>query len=462
MLTTDDILKATGGELIAPASKRFSGVSTDTRTVDKGQLFVALKGDRFDAHDFLTDAFQRGASGVVVEKGRAADVVIPAGKAVIAVTDTLRALQDIAAYHRRSMEGLVVVGVTGTNGKTTTKEMLASILSVKGPVHKTTGNLNNEIGVPLTLLGLKKEHWAAVVEMGMSGMGEIARLAEISAPVVGVITNIGPGHLEKLGSLEGVAKAKGELIDALPPDGKAALNLDDARLRDMIIRRRDRTVTFGLRPGASVTATAIVDTPSGVSFKLTAPGGSVTVTLPVLGAHNVENALAASAAATALGFGVRDIKHGLERFSPAKMRMEVTEVSGAKVINDAYNANPASMAAALNALAAMREYRRVAVLGDMLELGGGAAKAHFEAGRLAGSEDLSLLILMGKNAPDAARGAVEAGMDERRVFVASNHEEAAGILADRLRQDDVVLVKGSRGMKMERVIEALKTRRRVA
>lgn len=456
-MTLDDILKATGGRTLTSGPVSFSRLSTDSRSVGVGELFVPLVGARFDGHVFIKECFEKGAAGALCQKGKKVSPVD--GRTLVEVDDTLRALQDIAHYIRKRRTDLLVVGVTGTNGKTTTKEMLASVLSVRGPVLRNTGNLNNEIGLPLTLMELKDEHWAAVLEMGMSGFGEIARLAEIAEPHVGVITNVGPAHIENLGSLDGIAKAKGELIAALPAEGKAVLNLDDPRLQGFVAENRERAVTFGLRPGANVTADEVDETLRGVSFRLITPGGSAHVTLPVMGAHNVYNALAAAAAAWSMGLSVDEIKEGLERFSPVKMRMELVEVAGALVINDAYNANPASMAAALTALASIKDGRRVAVLGDMLELGDAAGKAHYDTGRLAGSEGLALLVLVGERAEDTARGAVEAGMAEENIVVASSREEAASVLSGKLRPGDHVLVKGSRGMKMEKVIELLRAGR---
>jgi UDP-N-acetylmuramoyl-tripeptide--D-alanyl-D-alanine ligase len=459
LFKTEDILKATGGVLVSSGPRSFARVSTDSRTIGKGDLFVPLVGARFDGHDYIPECFEKGASGALFKKGM--QINAPEGRALIEVSDTLRALQDVAHYIRKKRADLIVVGVTGTNGKTTTKEMLSSVLSGRGPVLKNEGNLNNEIGLPLTLMGLKEEHWAAVLEMGMSGFGEIARLAEIAEPSVGIITNVGPAHIQTLGSLEGVAQAKGELISALPEGGKAVLNLDDPRLQRLVEENKGRAVTFGLRPGAAVTAHDINESSEGVSFRLITPSGSAAVKLPVMGVHNVYNALAAAAASWALGITVKEIKDGIERFSPVKMRMEVVDVAGVKVINDAYNANPASMAAALTAMASVRDGRRIAVLGDMLELGGASEKAHFDVGRLAGAEGLALLVLIGERAQDTARGAVEAGMAPEGIMVVSGHEEAADALLDKLRPGDHVLVKGSRGMKMEKVVELLRARRAV-
>lgn len=457
---TEDILKATGGYLIQAGPKAFSGITTDSRKAGRGELFIPLVGERFDGHEFIPSAFENGAAGCLTGSGRS--VSAPDGRAILEVRDTLQALQDIASFVRSTRSGLQVIGVTGTNGKTTTKEMLASILERQGPVLKNEGNLNNEIGVPLTLLRFEKEHWAAVVEMGMSGFGEIARLAEIARPTIGVITNIGPGHLEKLGSMEGVAKAKGELVIGLPEDGIPVLNADDPYLQRLIEREAGRAVTFGLDPGATVTACNVTESGGVVSFRIKTPEGEADVRLPVMGTHNVYNALAAAAAARCAGMSLADIVAGIEGFRPAKMRMEVVEIDGAHIINDAYNANPASMAAALTALAGVKDGRRIAVLGDMLELGQTAAKSHYDAGRLAGVGGLSCLIVMGGYAAETARGALDSGMESDRVIVAAGPDEAAMSLSERLRRDDTVLVKGSRSMKMERVIELLRSRRMVA
>jgi len=457
LLTLENIIEATGGRALTECPKRFKGVSTDSRATAKGELFVPLSGERFDGHDFIEDVLKKGAAGSLVQAGRKTGAV--KGGCLIEVPDTLRALQDIAAWIRRSRRDTLVIGVTGTNGKTTTKEMLASVLSVKGPVLKNEGNLNNHIGLPLTLMGLRPEHWAAVLEMGMSAEGEIARLAEIAMPSVGIITNIGPAHLLGLGSMDAIVRAKGELVDALPDDGRAVLNSDDPYLKGLIEKNKGRAVTFGLGAGATITAEDIRESVDGVSFKLVMPGGRAAVSLPVMGAHNVVNALAAAGAAWCAGMSVSDIKAGLDSFSPAKMRMEVVEVGGARVINDAYNANPASMAAALTALASVKDCRRIAVLGDMLELGDAARISHHNVGRLAGAEGLSLLVLMGAHAEDTAEGAAEAGMDEDDIVVASGPEEAAAAVAGRMKRGDCLLLKGSRGMRMERIIELLKHRR---
>ncbi len=454
MIGLDDILKATGGRQLRPGPEKLVGVSTDSRSVRPGELFVPLIGPRYDGHDYILPAFESGAACSLVQKGR--PVNAPGSGCLIEVSDTLRALQDIASYLRRSRGDMPVVGITGTNGKTTTKEMTASILGVKGPVLKNEGNLNNEIGLPLSLARLEPSHWAAVLEMGMSAPGEIARLAEIAAPTAGVITNVGAAHLESLGSVDAVTKAKAELLEALPDDARAALNADDPMLKPYVERMGPRAVTFGLSGGAMFTARDISETDSGISFTLVSPDGRAGVGLPVHGIHNVMNALAASAAAWILGLGTLEARAGLEAFSPAGMRMEVVRYGGITIINDAYNANPASMAAALSTLASFKCNRRMAVLGDMLELGGSAADSHYNVGRLAGAQGLSLLVLMGDNSGDTAKGAADAGMPDRDVVLASDADEAAAAVLSRISEGDCLLIKGSRGMRMERIVDTLR------
>jgi UDP-N-acetylmuramoyl-tripeptide--D-alanyl-D-alanine ligase len=452
----EQIIKATRGKLLQEGKNVFSGVSTDSRSIKSGELFVPLSGEHFDGHDFIEQAVKSGAAGALVEEGK--DIHQP-GFTLIEVADTLRALQDIAHFVRMSRPELPVIGITGTNGKTTTKEMLASILARRGPVLKNEGNLNNHIGVPLTLLELKEEHWIAVIEMGMSAPGEIDRLAKIAAPQTGVITNVGPAHLDVLRDLAGVAKAKGELIAALPPEGTAVLNADDPYLKTAASEFKGKTLSFGLGRDAQVFATEIEEKQKGMSFRLKAPGATVLIKLNFIGSHNIYNALAAAAAALSLGMTAEEIRGGLEECRPAKMRMQEEMIDGVRVINDTYNANPASMAAAISALAAMKGGRKFAILGEMLELGSTASRSHFDTGRLAGASGVYMLVLVGEHAPDAAQGAVEAGMPEENIFIAAGPEKAASIAAEFLKPGDVALVKGSRGSRMELAVERLKAGR---
>jgi len=452
-LSVNDVMESTGGVLRSGGGGMVAGVSTDTRTLTEGFLFVPLVGERFDGHDFLEDAVKSGAAGVLVEAGRRFE---PAGECfVVEVPDTLLALQSIASFVRRMYPDKKVVGITGSNGKTTTKEMLASIMDLRGPVLKNAGNLNNHIGLPLTLTGLNESHWAAVLEMGMNAPGEIARLTEIAMPDVGVITNVGQAHIGMLGSVEAVARAKAELVEGMGEGGIPVINADDPNLSWITEGLGGRAVTFGMSEGADCTAEDIVSGPGGVSFRLVMPDGVAETNLPVMGQYNVMNALAAAAAAGELGFSVEDCSEGLAKFTPPPMRMQVLDAAGVRLINDAYNANPSSMAASLTALFMYPALNKIAVIGDMLELGEKAAEAHRNVGRLAGSGGLSFLVVMGEFAREVVEGALEAGMDPRDVLAAATHDEAAYAVMSRVKEGDAVLVKGSRGMRLEDTVKKI-------
>lgn len=447
------IAEITGGRVFPEGAKRaVVGFSTDTRTLQEGDLFIPLRGENFDGHDYLLQAAQRGAAACLSEEV-VADLPIP----VVRVADTLKALGDLAAALRLALTG-PVIAVTGSSGKTTTKEMLAGILSLTAPGLKTEGNFNNLVGLPHTIFRLKpEEHRWAVLEMGMSARGEIARLAEIATPQIGIITNVGAAHLETLQGLDGVARAKGELFAALHAGGTAVINADDERVKAIPVANGVRRLFFGLAPGAQVRGEEIVPAGEAVSFKLVLPQGVFPVHLSTPGRHNVHNALAAAAAAHAVGVDPDIIVRGLEQFRPTKGRMEtVVLASGITLIEDTYNANPLSVKAALTALDEMGgEGKRVAVLGDMLELGTEAAALHREVGEAAAAR-ADHLILLGEMAAETAAGARAGGMAPERVQLAATHEEIAALLLKLVQPGDRVLVKGSRGMRMEKVCAALK------
>lgn len=439
-----------------------SGFSIDSRTIRPNEVFVALQGPRFDGHDFIDPVFQRGAAGAVVS--RTAFQLRQKEWApfyrhhfLILVDDPLAALQAMAIWHR-SRFGLPLVGVTGSNGKTTTKEMTASILSRRGPVLKNEGNFNNHIGLPLSLLRLREEHQAAVVEMGISQKGEMRRLCEMARPTVGLITNIGPAHLEFLGDLAGVAKEKGELFEAIGRSGIGVINRDDPYLRPWETRLAGRW-TFGIDSDADVTAGAIEQRAAETRFTLhlNRTGEAAEILLPILGRHQVYNALAAAAVALALGLGLNEIREGLEQFRPVALRTEILKIRGVTILLDAYNANPASMKAALQMLASYRPEgnagRKIALLGDMLELGGSAEAAHREIGAWAAQAGVDLLIAVGARAGNMAEGARQAGMTS--AFVHPDLESAQRFLQEIMKEGDCLLIKGSRGMKMERVLAGL-------
>lgn len=432
------------------AHGEINGIATDSRTVAPGELFVALRGPSFDGHNFIAAATAKGAQAVLCDH-----LVAEQSLPQIVVADTLRALGDLAALWRHRFH-LPVAAITGSSGKTTTKEMLAAILSRSAPGLKTAGNFNNLIGLPLTLFQLTSTEQWAVLEMGMSERGEIARLTEISAPTVGVITNVAPAHLLTMKSLGGIARAKGELFAGLHPGGVAVINLDDERVAAIPVANGVQRRTYGLTAGAEVRGEGIRPEGAEVRFVLHAAGEVRPIRLPVAGRHNVSNALAAAAAALAMGRTLDDIVLGLETFLPVKGRMETHLLSdGIVLIEDTYNANPLSVKAALTALDEMGgSGERIAVLGDMLELGESSPALHHEIGVFA-AEHCDRLFLLGTESQEIAAGARQAGMAKDRVTPCVSHAEAAQSLMKSRRPGDRILIKGSRGMQMEKITAEL-------
>ncbi|MFO7768110.1 MAG: UDP-N-acetylmuramoyl-tripeptide--D-alanyl-D-alanine ligase [bacterium] len=435
----------------------FTGVSTDSRTVRKGDLFIALKGERFDGHDFVGEALRRGAHAAVVDEEwlTSQDRRAVRGKPLIGVPDTLEALQELARYHRRRM-GIPLIGVTGSNGKTTTKEMTASVLGGRFRVLKSEASFNNHIGVPLTLLRLRRAHEAAVLELGTNHPGEIAELCRIAAPSAGIITNVGPVHLEFLGDEEGVARAKGELADAIGRDGFLVLNADDERVMGLASRTPARKVTFGFSEGADVRPEGL-ELRGGAFARFLLRGERVRLRVP--GRHNVHNALAAAAAGFAMGCEPAEVREGLESYRGTAWRGELVRTGGLLVLNDAYNANPVSTARALDLLAEWQNgkpRRKVAVLGDMLELGEAAPEAHAEAGRRAAAAAVDLLVAVGSHAEEMARAAEASGLDAERIETGRDVEGAWSVLQQRLRSGDLVLLKGSRAVGLEQLVDRLR------
>ncbi|MFQ5735350.1 MAG: UDP-N-acetylmuramoyl-tripeptide--D-alanyl-D-alanine ligase [Thermodesulfobacteriota bacterium] len=443
-----------GGRLIRGGDAVAGGVVTDSRKECRGAVFFALRGPNFDGHRFIADAFARGAVAAVVdEKGAAAQ---PACAAIIEVDDTLSALGSLAAFVRRGFAG-PVVAVSGSAGKTTTKDMTASILGRSRKVLKTEGNRNNLIGLPLTLFGLDGSHGAAVVELGISEPGEMERLAAIARPDVALITNIGRGHLEGLGSLEGVARAKAPLFGCLEEKGVMVVNLDDPWVVSIAGTMRN-AVTYSLKGAADVRVRRCTEAGlAGTTVTYVVRGRDVTVRLSAPGLVNVMNGVAAIAASLPLGAGEKDVEEGLGSFVPAKGRMEVIRAGGAggvAVLDDTYNANPESVAAALDTLRKAGG-RKVAVLGDMLELGPSSRDEHREAGRLAGTLGIEVVVAVGSYAADLLEGAASAGA--REVYGFNSREEAAAALGGLIKRGDTVLVKGSRAVGLEYITDWLKT-----
>lgn len=442
----DEIASATGGRLVqsGPAGP----VGTDSRRLQPGMWFLALVGENFDGHDFLPHALAAGCAGVIASrapKGWTAGLVL--------VPDTLRALQELASWVREAYPG-VVVGVTGSAGKTTTRAMAALALEGLGPVHQTEGNLNNLIGVPLTILRAPLAAAAWVLEMGMNHLGEIWRLQEIGRPTVRLITNVGAAHLEGLGTLEGVAKAKGELFAGARAGDICCVNLDDPRVAAMPIPAGVRVLTWGQHRDAEVRLTdAVVDNEQLVTrFRVEVGDQAVLGQIRSPGLHLARNATAAVAVAVAARAPLEGLGRRLGRYEPVGMRNRVeTRADGVRVLNDAYNANPMSMAASLRALSEIRGGRRVALLGDMLELGASEAASHREVLELALSLGLDLIGVAGPRFGEAARAlGVEA-----RVILAPDATALGERMRGTLHARDVVLVKGSRGVAMERALAAL-------
>jgi len=455
--TVADIAKATGGLLLAgDPTVKIRAISTDTRRIAPGDCFVALRGDRFDGHDFVVAALDRGARAVLVD--RSLDLGARTG-ALIRVDDTLRALGELARAHRARF-AIPVVGITGSNGKTSTKEMLAAILGQNRSILKNPGNFNNLIGVPLTLLELEESHEAAVIEMGINVPGEMARLVEIAAPTLGLITNIHPAHLEGLGSTAGILAEKGALWRGLGAAGVAVVNGDDEALvafaRDLQVRQ----VTFSTTSAEA--DVHLVESPrisaDGIDLRLRAAGQTLALRLPLLGGHQALNALAAAACAHALQVPLQAIRSGLEAYRPVAQRMARIDLpDGTHLIDDTYNANPKSIMAAVDAIEAVRgEHPLILVLGGMKELGPQAAELHRQVGRHLAKVGPALLVTYGEFGSEYLAGAREqagAGFWGRH---AESHAEALDILRQRWIPGAWVLVKGSRSMTMEKVVEGLR------
>jgi UDP-N-acetylmuramoyl-tripeptide--D-alanyl-D-alanine ligase len=460
----EEILKATGGRLLQGEEKTsFRGISTDSRTVAEGELFIALKGERFDGHHFAIEALKKKAGGVIIEEDKVRDIRWNGYRpsAVIAVKDALHALGDIARERRRKF-GTPVVALTGSNGKTTTKDMISACLETTFPVLKTKGNLNNLIGLPLTLLNLTEQERIVVLEMGMNVPGEIRRLTEIAEPDVGLITNIERVHLEGMGSLERVREEKGELFRKMRQDGTILVNQDDPRVIDLASEFRGQKITFGIDHPAEVMAKEIrLQGVGATSFTLMMEGVTLEITLPFLGSHFVPNALSAIAAASLFGIELDKVKEALEHLSPSPMRMEVLRPKeGVTLINDAYNANPRSMELALEILSEMKgKGRAIAVLGDMLELGEYSVEAHQDIGQKVKELSIDFLLALGEEAPVLVESAMRHGLNSEKARIAESHTEAISILRKMVRDGDWILVKGSRRMGMEKIAEGLMERR---
>jgi len=460
ILTIEEVLKATGGKLLqGERNTFFHGISTDSRTLTEGELFIALKGDRFDGHHYAVEVLEKKAGGVVIEEDRVEDIRWNGyrPRAVIAVKNTLSALGDIAHDWRRKY-CTPVVALTGSNGKTTTKEMIAACLETTFPVLKTKGNLNNLIGLPLTLLTLTEKERVVILEMGMNVPGEIRKLTEIAEPDIGLITNIQEVHLEGMKSLERLKEEKGELFRRMRRDGTILVNQDDPRVSDLADHYLGQKITYGIEHPAEVMAKEIrIKGAEGTSFTLVLEHEVMEIHLRLLGRHFVPNALSAIAVACLFGVEIKQAKEALEHFQPFPMRMEVISLKGGKtLINDAYNANPSSMKLALETLVeAKGEGKAIAVLGDMFELGNFTREAHEQLGEKVGKLSIDFLLALGEKAPVVVESAIRHGFPAERARIVESHSEAVALLRQMIQTGDWILVKGSRKMAMEKIVESL-------
>lgn len=446
------ILSATGGRLGRESFNiKINRVCTDTRNITPGCLYIALKGDRFDGHDFIEDAFRKGAYAAIAERPSE-----NASRPVILVNSTRAALLSLAQSYRM-LFNIPVVGVTGSVGKTSTKETVYSVLSQKFNTHKNEGNLNNEIGMPISVFGLGKKHEAAIFEMGMSAFGEISRLSRVARPDIAIITNIGISHIEKLGTQDNILKAKLEIIDGMQQGGTLILNGDDAYLQKFMGKAAPQNfpmkiMTYGINNKSGVYAQNIIPSEKGTDFEIRFDGGSVKVHMNVPGSHNVYNALAAFCTGLKLGVEPEAAAAGLGKYEPTGLRQKISAANDVTFIEDCYNASPDSMRAAFDVMNTVRKGgRSVAVLADMLELGASSQKAHTDVGELAAACGVDVLLCYGKDAKfyidgyHAGHGGMACHFDDQNSLAAA--------LLDILRTGDTVLFKGSRGMQLEETVK---------
>ena len=449
-LSLAEIVQVTGAETNSDAEIFFEQVISDSRKPNVGGLFVALKGEIFNGEDFAEDALNKGAAAVLVSKtfDKNLDGV------VLKVDDTLKAYRQIAGAWRDRFD-IPVIAITGSNGKTTTKDLTAAALNGLGHVQKTSGNFNNEIGVPMTLLGLDEKNRAAVVEIGMRGLGQIETLAKIVKPTIGIVTNVSEAHIELLGSIENIARAKGELVEAIKSGGTIILNADNPHTAEMknLAGEGVHVVTYGLENPADLNASNILIGSVATEFTLTYRGEDFDFEIPMLGRHNVSNSLAAIAAGLALGLSVEEIKRGISSLTTTKMRFEVIRRDGLTIVNDAYNASPASMRVAIKTTAEIYSGRLIAVLGDMMELGDISEQVHREIGAELVENKFDTLITLGELGKFIAAGARDAGLEN--VYTFDTHEDVAKKILELVRDGDTILFKASHVMHMEKIIELI-------
>jgi UDP-N-acetylmuramoyl-tripeptide--D-alanyl-D-alanine ligase len=459
LLHFHEILEATGGIPIqGNRAGVFHGISTDSRHIAQGSLFIPLVGERYDGHDFLQAAVERGATGLLIQKdSEKKHLFRDEAITIIVVEDTLKALGDIAHYWRKKFKASVIA-ITGSSGKTTTKEMIAEIAGLTKNMMKAQGNFNNLVGVPLTLLNIRNQHEAVILEMGTNRRGEIERLTRIADPDIGLITNIGPAHLDGLKSLDIVREEKCDLFRNMATSGIAIINMDDEAIGRSTTIWHGKSVTFGLNPNADVSAEKIRKRGRhGVSFILRIIGIREEIHLSATGEHNIVNALAAAATSWAMEIAHPIICQGLTAFKPVSGRMEIIPLkNGAFIINDTYNANPASVREALKTLRDLRgNHHSAVILGDMLELGDSASQMHEDMGSLMADIGVDAIFLKGRFSQATASGALKRNMPEDRIFFFETPNEIVPCLKSSSKEGDWILVKGSRMMKMEDIVRTL-------
>ena len=456
-----DIIEATGGRTVMGNGDHvFDGISIDSRTISDTDMFVAIRGNIHDGHNFIDQIAEDGGKGFIISD-KSVEFILNTLRgrtdvSVISVEDTIRALGDMAAF-QKTRSGVKAVAITGSNGKTATRGLTESVFKQKFSTLATRGNFNNEIGLPLTLLRLSDEYDWAVVELGMNRPGEIKTLAEISSPDIGIITNISAAHIEGLGSIEGVARAKAELIEKVSPSGLIILNADDPRVYAMANDAEADVLLYGFSENAEIRAGNVTPEGYGHRFLLSTPSGEAQMTLPLPGAFMIWNAMAAAAAGYSAGLSLPEIRAGIEGFNPEHGRMSIIHTQkGFTIIDDTYNANPASMEAAINTLCALKKGNKgYLVAGDMLEMGSYAEKVHHDVGAFAAKAGISGIFATGRYAEDVANGATREKMGASHIYYGSK-EDIVEKLKHALSGPDWVLVKGSRGMKMETIVTDLK------
>jgi UDP-N-acetylmuramoyl-tripeptide--D-alanyl-D-alanine ligase len=456
-LTLEEISNVVGGALEGSRNTKVTGYSIDTRTLHAGEIFFAVKGPRFDGHEFLDQAFQKNASAVVVEE--AGLKASPGGaQPMIHVRSTVAALQTLARHVRRQWRN-PIIGVTGSAGKTTTKEMIAAVLGKKFTVLRSVGNLNNEFGLPLCLLRVERHQNIGVLEMGMSAKGEIRRLASIAEPNEGVVTNVNPVHLEFFKSVDEIAEAKAELLEGLHDPKVGYLNNDDSRVRAMSRKFSGKIITYGIKSVASFKVQQIQDLGlDGTAFTVHHGRRDIQFVLPLLGQHNVANAIAAVAVGVTHEVSWDQIREALAEMKPEKMRGQVVKFrEGFAVIDDSYNSNPRALSEMIRFMGRLQGYqRKILVAGEMRELGHEGPEMHRHCGREAAKAGIETIIAVQDQAAEILEGAVETGMDRARLKFARDAVEAGDLLAGMVKKGDAVLIKGSRGVKLEKALNTLR------